>query len=174
MPVADGPLTGVRVLEIGSTVAGPFCGRLLADFGAEVIKVEPQEGDPVRTMGKQFGGKSLYAASIFRNKSLIGVNLRLPEGQAIVRDIAAQCDVVVENFRPGALEKWGLGYEQLSALNPRLVMVRISGFGQTGPYSQRPGYGVISEAVSGMRHITGDPDRPPTRTAVSTTDYITG
>ena len=159
---------------MGSTVAGPFCGRLLADFGAEVIKVETAEGDPVRTMGKRFHGKSLYAASIFRNKALICVDLRRPEGQAVVSELAAKCDVVVENFRPGGLEKWGLGYAQLSALNPRLVMVRISGFGQDGPYSQRAGYGVISEAVSGLRHLTGDPDRPPTRVAVSMTDYITG
>jgi crotonobetainyl-CoA:carnitine CoA-transferase CaiB-like acyl-CoA transferase len=139
-----------------------------------VIKVEPPEGDPVRTMGKRFHGKSLYAASMFRNKALISIDLRKPEGQAIVRDIAARSDVVVENFRPGGLEKWGLGYKELSAINPRLVMVRISGFGQDGPYSQRAGYGVISEAVSGLRHLTGDPDRPPSRVAVSMTDYITG
>jgi crotonobetainyl-CoA:carnitine CoA-transferase CaiB-like acyl-CoA transferase len=155
-------------------VAGPFCGRLLADFGAEVIKVEPAEGDPVRTMGKRFHGKSLYAASIFRNKSLISVDLRTREGQEVVRKIAAKCDVVVENFRPGGLEKWGLGYDDLSKLNPGLVMVRISGFGQDGPYSSRAGYGVIGEAVSGLRHVTGDPDRPPARIAVSITDYITG
>jgi crotonobetainyl-CoA:carnitine CoA-transferase CaiB-like acyl-CoA transferase len=159
---------------MGSTVAGPFCGRLLADFGAEVIKIEPAEGDPVRTMGKRFHGKSLYAASIFRNKSLISVDLRRPEGQAVVADLAAKCDVLVENFRPGGLERWGLGYEALSARNPGLVMVRISGFGQDGPYSQRAGYGVIGEAVSGLRHLTGDPDRPPARVAVSMTDYITG
>ena len=170
----DGPLAGYRVLEMGSTVAGPFCGRLLADFGAEVIKVEPAEGDAVRTMGKRFHGKSLYAASIFRNKSLISVDLRTPEGQEAVRRIAAKSDVVVENFRPGGLEKWGLGYADLSRINPALVMVRISGFGQTGPYSGRAGYGVIGEAVSGLRHITGDPDRPPSRVAVSITDYITG
>jgi crotonobetainyl-CoA:carnitine CoA-transferase CaiB-like acyl-CoA transferase len=171
---SQGPLAGYRVLEMGSTVAGPFCGRLLADFGAEVIKVEPAEGDAVRTMGKRFHGRSLYAASIFRNKSLISVDLRTPEGQDAIRRIAAKCDVVVENFRPGGLEKWGLGYEDLSLINPALVMVRISGFGQTGPYSQRAGYGVIGEAVSGLRHITGDPDRPPSRVAVSITDYITG
>ena len=171
---AAGPLAGYRVLEMGSTVAGPFCGRLLADFGAEVIKVEPAEGDPVRTMGKRFHGKSLYAASIFRNKSLISLDLRTAEGQELVRRLVARCDVVVENFRPGGLEKWGLGYAELSRVNPGLVMVRISGFGQTGPYSQRAGYGVIGEAVSGLRHITGDPDRPPSRVAVSITDYITG
>jgi crotonobetainyl-CoA:carnitine CoA-transferase CaiB-like acyl-CoA transferase len=170
----DGPLSGYRVLEMGSTVAGPFCGRLLADFGAEVIKVEPAEGDPVRTMGKRFHDKSLYAASIFRNKALICVDLRAPDGQAAMRRLAARSDVVVENFRPGGLEKWGLGYDDLSRANPGLVMVRISGFGQTGPYGQRAGYGVIGEAVSGIRHITGDPDRPPSRVAVSITDYITG
>ena len=172
--IHDGPLTGIRVLEMGSTVAGPFCGRLLADFGAQVIKVEPAEGDAVRTMGKRFHGKSLYAASIFRNKSLISIDLRKKEGQEIIKKLVANCDVVVENFRPGGLEKWGLGYEDLAQINPALIMTRISGFGQTGPYSGRAGYGVIGEAVSGLRHITGDPDRPPARVAVSITDYITG
>ena len=119
-----GPLAGYRVLEIGSTVAGPFCGRMLADFGAEVIKIEPPEGDPVRTMGKQLDGHSLYAASIFRNKRLIALDLHRPEGQAIARDLAATCDVLVENFKPGTLEAWGLGWAELSKLNPRLVMVR--------------------------------------------------
>ena len=170
----QGPLTGIRVLEIGSTVAGPFCGRMLADFGAEVIKVEPAEGDPVRTMGQQFEGHSLYAASIFRNKKLISIDLRRPDGHALVREIATKSDVVVENFKPGTLEGWGLGWDDLSRLNPRLVMVRISGYGQDGPYATRPGYGVICEAVSGMRHLTGDPDRAPSRVAVSLTDYITG
>ena len=170
----DGPLTGMRVLELGSTVAGPFCGRLLADFGAEVIKVEAAEGDTVRSMGKRLDGRSLYAASIFRNKELISVDLRLPEGQEVVRKLVRCCDVVVENFRPGALERWNLGYDDLSKINPALIMVRISGFGQTGPYSERPGFGVIGEALSGLRHITGDPDRPPARVAVSLTDYITG
>jgi crotonobetainyl-CoA:carnitine CoA-transferase CaiB-like acyl-CoA transferase len=125
-------------------------------------------------MGKRFHGKSLYAASIFRNKSLISVDLRTREGQEIVRNLAEKSDVLVENFRPGGMERWGLGYEQLSARNPGLVMVRISGFGQDGPYSQRAGYGVIGEAVSGLRHLTGDPDRAPARVAVSMTDYITG
>ena len=170
----QGPLSGCRVLEIGSTVAGPFCGRMLADFGAEVIKVEPAEGDPVRTMGKQFEGRSLYAASIFRNKKLISIDLRGEAGRALIRDIAMKCDIVVENFKPGTLEKWGLGWEDLSKLNPRLVMVRISGFGQDGPYSHRPGYGVVCEAVSGLRHLTGDPDRAPSRVGVSMTDYIAG
>jgi crotonobetainyl-CoA:carnitine CoA-transferase CaiB-like acyl-CoA transferase len=159
---------------MGSTVAGPFCGRLLADFGAEVIKVETADGDTVRSMGKRVGGRSLYAASIFRNKALVSIDLRKPEGQELVRKLVRRCDIVVENFRPGALERWGLGYEHLSKVNPKLVMVRISGFGQDGPYAHRPGFGVIGEAVSGMRHITGDPDRPPARVAVSLTDYITG
>lgn len=171
---SGGPLAGYRVLELGSTVAGPFCGRLFADFGAEVVKVEPAEGDAVRTMGKRFEGESLYAASILRNKSLIAVNLRTEEGRDLVRRLVAKVDVVIENFRPGVLEKWGLGYPELSRINPGLVMVRISGFGQSGPYRERPGYGVIGEAVSGLRHVTGDPDRPPTRAAVSLTDCVTG
>lgn len=171
---ANGPLTGIRVLEMGSTVAGPFCGRLLADFGAEVIKIESADGDTVRSMGKRVDGRSLYAASIFRNKSLVSVDLRKAEGQELVRKLVRSCDVVVENFRPGALERWNLGYEHLAKVNPKLVMVRISGFGQDGPYAHRPGFGVIGEAVSGLRHITGDPDRPPARAAVSLTDYITG
>ena len=169
-----GPLSGYRVLEIGSTVAGPFCGRMLADFGAEVIKIEPREGDPVRTMGKQHEGRSLYAASIFRNKKLIALDLHQEKGRELVRSLVAHCDVLVENFKPGTLEKWGLGWEDLSRLNPRLVMVRISGFGQDGPYSRRPGYGVVCEAVSGLRHLTGDPDRAPSRVGVSMTDYIAG
>ncbi len=170
----SGPLSGYRVLEIGSTVAGPFCGRMLADFGAEVIKIEPAEGDPVRTMGKQHEGHSLYAASIFRNKKLISLDLHQEQGREIARALAAKCDVLVENFKPGTLEKWGLGWEDLSRLYPRLVMVRISGFGQDGPYSHRPGYGVVCEAVSGLRHLTGDPDRAPSRVGVSMTDYIAG
>ena len=162
------------MVEIGSTVAGPFCGRMLADFGAEVIKIEPAEGDPVRTMGKHHEGHSLYAASIFRNKKLIALDLREAKGREILRGLVAKCDVLVENFKPGTLEKWGLGWEDLSHLNPGLVMVRISGFGQDGPYSHRPGYGVVCEAVSGLRHLTGDPDRPPSRVGVSMTDYIAG
>ncbi|HET8610850.1 MAG TPA: CaiB/BaiF CoA-transferase family protein [Burkholderiales bacterium] len=169
-----GPLDGYRVLELGSTVAGPFCGRLFADFGAEVIKVEPVEGDPVRSMGRRCEGKSLYAASLFRNKSLISIDLRTDKGRDIVRRLADKCDFLIENFRPGTLESWGLGYDALSTTNPGLIMVRISGYGQTGPYSSWPGYGVICEAVSGLRHLTGDADRPPGRVATSMTDYITG
>jgi crotonobetainyl-CoA:carnitine CoA-transferase CaiB-like acyl-CoA transferase len=169
-----GPLQGVRVLELGTTVAGPFCARLLADFGAEVIKIEPAEGDPIRTSGKRYRGKSLYAASLMRNKKLIGVDLRVPAGQDLVKRFAAKCDIVIENFRPGTLEKWGLGYDVLAKINPRLVLVRVSGYGQTGPYSQRPGYGVVCEAVGGLRHVTGDPDRPPARANIALTDCITG
>lgn len=173
-PATQGPLAGLRVLEMGSTVAGPFCGRLLADFGAEVVKIEDPAGDPVRTMGKRFHGKSLYAASIFRNKALLALDLRQTRGREVARALALQADILIENFRPGSMESWGLGYEALSAVHPGLVMVRISGFGQDGPYSQRAGYGVIGEALSGLRHLTGDPDRPPARVAVSMTDYITG
>ena len=169
-----GPLTGCRVLELGSIVAGPFCGRLLADFGAEVIKVEPTEGDGVRGMGRHFNNKSLNAASILRNKSLIAMDLRTKKGQDIVRGLVAKSDIVIENFRPGVMERWGLGYVELARANPGVVMVRISGYGQSGPYSQRPGFGVIAEAMSGLRYITGDPDRPPARVGVPLTDYITG
>lgn len=174
MMLENGPLTGCKVLELGSTIAGPFCARLLADFGAEVIKVEPPEGDTVRSLGHRYEGKSLYAATLLRNKSLVCVNLREKAGREIVRNLAAKCDIVVENFKPGTLEKWGLGYDELRAANSGLIMVRISGFGQTGPYSSRAGYGVVSEAVSGLRHLIGDPDRPPARVAVALTDYITG
>jgi crotonobetainyl-CoA:carnitine CoA-transferase CaiB-like acyl-CoA transferase len=179
MEYSMGPLAHYRVLELGSTIAGPFCGRLLADFGADVVKVEPPAGDPVRSMGKHIVDKhgedvALYAATILRNKKLVAVDLRRPEGQQVVRDLVRDSDVVIENFRPGGLEKWGLGYEALKAVNPGLIMARISGFGQSGPYSPRPGFGIIGEAVSGLRHITGDPDRPPARVAVSLTDYITG
>ncbi len=168
------PLSRFRVLELGSTIAGPFCGRLLADFGAQVIKVEEPAGDTLRSIGRQYHGKSLYAASLFRNKSTISIDLRKTEGQEVIKSLIAKCDVLIENFRPGTLESWGLGYPELSKINPGIVLVRISGFGQTGPYSQRPGYGVIGEAVSGLRSINGDPDRPPARMATALTDYITG
>ncbi|AMG88913.1 CoA transferase [Bordetella parapertussis] len=169
-----GPLAGYTVLELGSTIAGPFCGRLLADFGARVIKVEATEGDALRSMGRHKGGHSLYALSLLRNKELVSIDLRQPDGQELVRELAARADILIENFRPGALEKWNLGYDVLSRANPGLVMVRISGYGQDGPYSGRPGYGVIGEAHSGLRSVTGDPDRPPSRVATSLSDYITG
>ncbi len=172
-PRSSGPLAGIRVLELGSSVAGPFCGRLLADFGAEVIKVEVAEGDAVRSMGKRLEGKSLYAASIFRNKRLVSIDLKTPRGRELVSALAEKSDVIVENFRPGTLERLGLGYDVLSAKNPGLVLVRISGFGQSGPYAQRAGYGAIGEALSGLRHLTGDPDRPPARVSASVTDEVT-
>ncbi len=171
---ASGPLVGLRVVEFGSTVAGPFCARLLADFGADVIKIEQPEGDTIRSMGTQHDGQSLYAASILRNKRLISLNLRDEAGRELARDLCRKADIVVENFRPGTMKRWGLGYDELSQENPGLIFVQISGFGQDGPYSTRGGYGVVCEAVSGMREITGDPDRPPPRVATSITDYIAG
>ena len=167
-------MDGVKVLELGTTIAGPFCARLLADFGAEVIKVEPLDGDPIRVSGKRADGKPLYAASIMRNKQLIALDLRTAAGQDLIRRFVEKCDVLIENFRPGTLEKWGLGYDELSKINPGLILVRVSGYGQTGPYSKRPGYGVVCEAVGGLRYITGDPDRPPARANIGLTDCITG
>jgi crotonobetainyl-CoA:carnitine CoA-transferase CaiB-like acyl-CoA transferase len=171
--IAAGPLSDYRVLELGSTAAGPFCTRLLADFGADVVKIEAAEGDPIRQLGETVAGKSLYGASIMRNKRIASFNFRKPEARALVKRLIPKFDIVVENFRPGTLEKWGLGYEDLSALKPGLVMTRISGYGQSGPYRDQPGYGVISEAMSGLRHMTGDPDRPPSRVGIPLTDYIT-
>lgn len=171
---ASGPLVGYRVLELGSTAAGPFCGRLLADFGAEVVKVEAQEGDSIRELGQTVSGKSLYAASILRNKQIVSLNLRTESGRRILKALVPHFDVVVENFRPGTLEKWGLSYDELTKLKPNLVLTRVSGYGQDGPYCAKPGYGVIGEAMSGLRHLIGDPDRPPSRVAMPLTDYITG
>ena len=169
-----GPLEGIRVLEITTTIAAPFCGRLLADFGAEVIKIEPSRGDDIRFYGKRKRSVSLYASSILRNKKLISLDPRRDEGRELIYKMVRQVDVVIENFRPGSLEKWKLDFESLRQHNSSLIMVRISGFGQTGPYRHRPGYGVISEAASGLRHVTGEPDRPPSRCNTSLTDYIAG
>lgn len=169
-----GPLAAYRILELGSTAAGPFCTRLLADFGAAVVKIEPAEGDPIRQLGEQSEGKSLYAASIARNKRIASIDLRRPEGRALLLRMLPKFDAVVENFRPGTLERWGLSYEAMCAVRPNLVLTRISGYGQDGPYANRPGYGVIGEAVSGLREMIGDPDRPPARVAVPLTDYIAG
>ena len=169
----DGPLQGIRVVEIATTIAGPACTRLLADFGAEVIKIEPPEGDPVRQMGRHVGDVSLYAASILRGKRSVVLDLKSDDDRAVARALIDRADILVENFRPGVMERLGLGYDVLSRANPGLVMVRISGYGQTGPYAQRPGYGAICEAVGGVRHLTGDPDRPPARVALATTDYLT-
>jgi len=170
----SGPLSDYRVLELGSTAAGPFCARLLADFGADVVKIEAAEGDPIRQLGETVDGKSLYGASILRNKRIASFNFRKPEARELVKRLIPQFDIVVENFRPGTLEKWGLGYDDLRAIHPGLVMTRVSGYGQTGPYKDQPGYGVIGEAMSGLRHMTGDPDRPPSRVGIPLTDYITG
>ncbi len=170
---AEGPLTGFRVLELCSTIAGPACARLMADFGAEVIKVEPLEGDSVRNLGYHDGGISLYAASILRNKKSVAIDIKTPRGAELVRALADKCDVLVENFRPGTLERLGLDYASLRQTNPGLVMVRISGYGQTGPYRGKAGYGAICEAMGGVRHLTGDPDRPPARVGLATTDYLT-
>ncbi len=168
-----GPLSGYRVIELCSTIAGPVCARLMADFGAEVIKVEPPEGDAARNMGLQDQGESLYCASMLRNKKTVCIDLKTDDGMALVRDLLRSADFLIENFRPGTLERLGLGYDVLSADNPGLIMVRISGYGQDGPYSHLPGYGAICEAVGGVRHMTGDPDRPPARVALATTDYLT-
>ena len=170
----DGPLSGYRVLALGTTAAGPFCARLLADFGAEVVKIEAAEGDPIRRLGETVDGKSLYGASILRNKLIASFNFRKPEARELLKRLIPKFDIVVENFRPGTLEKWGMGYEDLRRIKPDLVMTRISGYGQTGPYKDRPGYGVIGEAMSGLRHMIGEPDRPPSRVGIPLTDYITG
>lgn len=166
------PLSGLKVLELGSTAAGPFCARLLADFGADVIKVEDLTGDPVRNLGETYEGSSLYAASILRNKRLVAMDLRQKEVCDLIREMIPKFDVVIENFRPGGLKKWGLGYDTLSRINPRIIVTSISGYGQTGPWNNKPGYGVIGEAISGLRDLIGDPDRPPSRVAMPLTDYI--
>jgi len=168
------PLEGVRVVEMGSLLAGPFCGQLLADFGAEVIKIEPPgKGDPMRVWGRhQKEGRTLWWPIIARNKKSVTLNLREQEGQELARKLISEADVLVENFRPGTLEKWGLGYEKLKSLNPGLVMVRVSGYGQTGPYSGRAGFGSIGEAMGGIRHVTGFEDQAPPRTGVSLGDSL--
>ncbi|CAN5542484.1 CoA transferase [soil metagenome] len=168
------PLEGVRVVEMGSLLAGPFCGQLLADFGAEVIKIEPPgKGDPMRVWGRhRKEGRTLWWPIIARNKKSVTLNLREDEGQELARSLIAESDVLVENFRPGTLEKWGLGYEKLKSLNPGLVMVRVSGYGQTGPYSGRAGFGSIGEAMGGIRHVTGFEDQAPPRTGVSLGDSL--
>jgi len=173
-PTSGGPLADLVVIEMGSLIAGPFCGQILGDFGAEVIKVEdPKVGDPMRQWGRSLPqGLSPWWPVIGRNKKSVGLDLRTPEGQAIARTLISQADVVIENFRPGAMEKWGLGYDVLSKDNPGLIMARISGFGQTGPYSQRAGYGLIGEAMGGLRHVTGEPDRPPARAGISIGDSL--
>ena len=169
----SGPLSGLKVVELGTLIAGPYCARLLAEFGAEVVKIEaPGTGDPLRKWRQLHEGNSLWWYAQARNKKSVAVNLRDADGQAIVRNLAKDADIVVENFRPGTMEKWGLGYEALSKDNPGLVMVRISGFGQTGPYKDRPGFGAIGESMGGMRYITGYPDRAPVRVGISIGDSL--
>ena len=177
MPPAQpspGPLAGIRVVEMGSLLAGPFCGQLLGDLGAEVLKIEPPGvGDPMRQWGREKPhGQSLWWPVVARNKKSVTVNLRTPQGQDLVRRLVATSDVVVENFRPGTLERWNLGYEALAGVNPRLVLTRVTGFGQSGPYSPRAGYGSIGEAMGGIRYVTGDADRPPSRAGISLGDSL--
>jgi formyl-CoA transferase len=168
-----GPLDGIRVLELGQLIAGPFASRLLAEFGADVIKIEPpRTGDPLRKWRMLHDGTSVWWASQSRNKRSVTLDLRDPEGQAIARRLAAEADVVIENFRPGALEAWGLGWDTLHELNPKLVMLRVSGYGQTGPYRDLPGFGVIGEAMGGLRHLSGEPGRTPVRVGVSIGDSL--
>jgi len=168
-----GPLTGVRVLELGSLIAGPFCAKTLGDFGAEVIKLEPPgEGDALRKWRRLRNGTSLWWHVQSRNKKSVTCDLRRPEGQEIVRRLARRAHIMIENFRPGALERWNLGWNALAAENPQLILVRISGYGQSGPYRERPGFAAIAEAVGGMRYVTGFPDRPPARPNLSLGDTI--
>jgi formyl-CoA transferase len=174
IPPNTGPLSDLRVIEMGTLLAGPFCGQLLGDQGAEVIKVEaPGAGDPMRNWGQEKAhGKSLWWPVVARNKKSITVNLRVEEGQQIIRELVAEADFLVENFRPGTMEKWNLGYEQLSAINPGLIMVRVSGQGQYGPYSGRAGFGSIGEAMGGLSYVCGDPSTPPSRMGISIGDSL--
>ena len=168
-----GPLAGLKVLELGTLIAGPFAARMFAEFGAEVIKVEdPATGDPIRNWRYLHEGTSLWWYVQARNKKSIALNLKDARAQAIARTLALEADVVIENYRPGVLEKWGLGYEQLRTANPATVMVRISGYGQTGPMRDRPGFGAIGESMGGIRYVSGHPDRPPVRIGISIGDSI--
>ncbi len=168
-------LQGIRVLEIGQLLAGPFAGAFLAGFGAEVIKVEPPNGgDPLRKWRKVYKGTGLWWSVLSRNKKCITLNLRHPQGQELVRKLVKDVDILLENFKPGTMEKWGLGYDELKKVNPRLIMVRVSGWGQTGPYASRPGYASVAEAMSGLRYVTGYPDRAPVRSNLSLGDTIAG
>ena len=170
----DGPLADLRVLEMGVLLAGPFCAQLLGDMGAEVIKIEqPGEGDPMREWGREKPhGKSLWFPVVARNKKSITLNLRAPEGQQLVRELVAKCDILVENFRPGTLERWNLGWEQLSQVNARLILVRVTGFGQNGPYASQAGFGAVGEAMGGLRYVVGDPSTPPSRMGISIGDSL--
>ncbi|MCU0976899.1 MAG: CoA transferase [Steroidobacteraceae bacterium] len=169
-----GPLGDLRVLEMGTLLAGPFCGQLLGDMGAEVIKIEPpNQGDPMRVWGRQKqGDPSLWWPVVARNKKAVTLDLRQAEGQEVLRELVTKADFLLENFRPGTLEKWGLGWRELSAINPRLIMIRVSGFGQTGPYSSQAGFGAIGEAMGGLRYVVGDPSTPPSRMGISIGDSL--
>ena len=168
--VNSGPLADIRVLELGQLIAGPFCGQLLGDMGAEIIKLEPPGvGDAMRDWGR---GVPVWWSVIARNKKSATLNLREPRGQQLLRDLVAHADILIENFRPGTMEKWGLGYAELAAINRGLIMVRVSGFGQTGPYAERAGYGSVGEAMGGIRYVAGDPDRPPVRVGLSIGDSL--
>lgn len=169
-----GALSDIRVIETGTLLAGPFCGQLLGDFGAEVIKLEdPGKGDPMRQWGREKPhGQSLWWPVVARNKKSVTCNLRVAEGQDLVRRLVADADVLLENFRPGTLERWGLGWDELSAINPRLILVRVTGYGQTGPYAPRAGFGSIGEAMGGIRYVTGEADRPPSRSGISLGDSL--
>ena len=166
-------LAGVRVLELGQLIAGPFAGKMLGDFGAEVIKIEPPgKGDPLRAWRMLKDGTSVWWQVQSRNKKSVTLDLRQPDGQQVLRELARDADVLIENFKPGTLEGWGIGWEALSALNPRLVMLRVSGFGQDGPYRDRPGFGVVGEAMGGLRYLTGEAGRVPVRCGVSIGDTL--
>ena len=168
-----GPLTDLRVIELGQLIAGPFCGQLFADMGADVIKVEaPGRGDPMRVWGRE--GYPLWWKVCARNKRCITANLREEAGQDIVKQLVKEADFILENFRPGTMEKWGLGYEDLKKINPKIIMIRVSGYGQTGPYSKRPGYASVGEAMGGVRYLMGDPDRKPSRAGISLGDSLAG
>ena len=163
------------MLELGSFIAGPFAGQLLADYGAEVIKIEPPgTGNPMRAWGVTRDGKSLWWPTIARGKRSVTIDLhaRSDEGQELVRRMVSECDIVLENFRPGTLERWGLGYEQLREINPGVIVVHVSGFGQTGPCAEQAGFGSVAEAVGGIRYTTGDPSVPPARSGVSLGDSL--
>ncbi len=166
------PLAGLKVLELGQLIAGPFVGKTLADFGATVIKVEPPDGDPLRLWRLLHDGTSVWWQVQSRGKQSVVLDLRTDEGRAAVRALAAECDVLIENFKPGTLEKWGLGYDTLSEANPGLIMVRISGYGQSGPYRDLPGFAVVAEAMGGLRHLMGEPGRAPVRAGVSLGDTL--
>jgi crotonobetainyl-CoA:carnitine CoA-transferase CaiB-like acyl-CoA transferase len=168
------PLAGVRVLELGQLLAGPFAGCVLGYFGAEVIKVEPLNGDPLRNWRVLRDGTSLWWYSLARNKKSVAIDLQTDTGRELVRKLAAQCDVLIENFKPGTMEKWGLGPEHLKALRPDLIYTRVSGYGQTGPYASKPGFASVCEAVGGLRYVNGFPDRPPVRPNLSLGDSLAG